>query len=169
MPPLGPGISEDDVASMTRDWLRDAHGLVVHQRYTLDLGDPLPEEWRPAVVGIDLVAGHPGEPPTWIVEAVGDLNNAPHYQVHFSGCLYTLLTRTRPDDRAAGRHLAMALPYYPEGKVPSPYVPVLKRLQGTRFASGLNLDLLLVAPGPRVTHLAGAKVDAFLSDLPERI
>jgi hypothetical protein len=165
MPPLGPGLSEDVVSQMTADWLRETHGLSVYLRYTPDLSEPLPAEWKPAVIGVDLVAGTPGEPPAWIVEAIGDLNNAPHYQVHFSGGLYTLLTRTRPDDAAKGRHLALALPYYPEGKVPSPYVPVLKRLHGTRFASGLRLELILVAPGPRITHLEPDAVDAFLVEL----
>jgi hypothetical protein len=165
MPPLGPGLSEDQVSDFVSQWLREAHGLATYQRYNLDLSEPLPEAWKPAVIGVDLVAGIPGSPPEWIVEAMGDLNNAPHYQVHFSGTLYTLLTRTRPDDREKGRHLALALPYFPEGKVPSPYVPVLKRLTGTRFASGLEFDLLLVAPGPRVTHLEGENTADFLSSL----
>lgn len=164
MPPLGPGLSEDDVTGMVGDWLRREHGVAVCPRYNLPLDAPLPTEWKPAVIGIDLVAGVPGEPPSWVVEAVGDLNNAPHYQVHFSGCLYTLLTRTRPDDREAGRRLCLAFPYYPEGKVPSPYAPVLKRLHGTRFAA-LGLDLLIVAPGPRVTHLEGDAVSDFLEEL----
>jgi hypothetical protein len=150
---------------MVADWLRDTHGLTVYPRYNRDLFEPLPDEWKPAVIGADLVAGIPGSPPSWIIEAIGDLNNAPHYQVHFSGGLYTLLARTRPDDLARGLHLALALPYYPEGKVPSPYVPVLKRLHGTRFASGLQLELLLVAPGPRITHLGPEAVEEFLAGL----
>jgi hypothetical protein len=149
---------------MVREWLRDTHGVTAYPRYNRDLSEPLPATYDPAPIGIDIVAGTPGQPPTWIVEAIGDLNNAPHYQVHFSGCLYTITTRTRPDDAEAGRHLAMAFPYFPEGKVPSPYVPVLKRLRDTRFFA-LGLEFLIVAPGPRVTHLAGAALRVFIEQL----
>jgi hypothetical protein len=149
---------------MVREWLRDTHGLTAYARYNLDLAEPLPESYSPAPIGIDVVAGTPGQPPAWIIEAIGDLNNAPHYQVHFSGCLYTITARTRPDDLEAGRHLVMAFPYFPEGKVPSPYVPVLRRLQNTRFFS-LGLEFLIVAPGPRVTHLFGADLKDFIDSL----
>ncbi|MBW3622558.1 MAG: hypothetical protein KY468_04020 [Armatimonadetes bacterium] len=164
MPPLGPGLSEDDVTRMVREWLKETHDLAAYPRYSLDLSEPLPETYDPAPLGIDIVAGKPGESPTWIIEAIGDLNNAPHYQVHFSGCLYTILTRTRPDDLEAGRRLCIAFPYWPEGKVPSPYVPALKRLQNTRFFS-LGLEFLIAAPGPRITHLAGEELRAFIEGL----
>ena len=166
MPPLGSALSEDDVAKMIREWLEETHGLTAYLRYPHDLAEPLPpaDEYRPAVLGIDVVAGRPGEPPTWVIEAIGDLNNAPHYQVHFSGCLYTIVTRTRPDDREAVRRLCIAFPYSPESRVPSPYVPVLKRLLGTRFFS-LDLEFLVVAPGPRITHLTGSELEAFIEAL----
>ena len=164
MPPLGPGISIDGVTESVAQWLRDSHSLTVHSRYTLDLSEAMPAVWKPAVIGVTLVAGTPGHPPDWVIEAVGDLNNAPHYQVHFSGALYTLLTRTRPDDRTKERRLALALPFHPEGKVPSPYRPVLKRLHGTRFLDA-GLELLLVAPNSQVTHQAGDDLERFLANL----
>ncbi len=166
MPPLGPGLTEDTVARLVQDWLEETHGLIVCPRYSLNLAEPLPDTWKPAVIGVDLVAGQPGAPPTWIIEVIGDLNNAPHYQVHFSGCLYTLLTRTREDDEAEGRRLVMAFPFFPEGKVPSPYLPVLRRLRGTRFLN-LGLELLVVSPEPKVAHYVGEEVERFLMALPE--
>ena len=164
MPPLGSNFSEDVVARMVREWLQGDHGLTVYPRYNRDLSEPLPDSWDAPPIGIDLVAGTPGEPPLWVVEAIGDLNNAPHYQVHFSGCLYTLVTRTRPDDAETGRHCAIAFPYDPNGKVPSPYVPVLKRLLDTRFFA-LGLEFLVVAPGSGVTHYAGEAVREFIASL----
>lgn len=164
MPILGSALTEDIVTKMVRTWLEEVQGLTVHARYALDLSEPLPEAYDSPPIGIDLVAGVPGHPPTWVIEAIGDLNNAPHYQVHFSGCLYTITTRTRPNDLDTGRHLVMAFPYNPQGVVPSPYVPVLKRLPNTRFFS-LGLEFLVVAPGDRITHLAGPELAGFLEGL----
>lgn len=164
MPPLGSALSEDDVTKMVREWLQNDQGLTVYSRYNLDPSEPLPDTWDTPPLGIDLVAGTPGQSPIWVVEAIGDLNNAPHYQVHFSGCLYTLLTRTRSDDADTGRHLVIAFPYDPHGRVPSPYVPALKRLEPTRFFD-LKLEFLVVAPGPRVTHFAGEALREFIASL----